>query len=156
MTTTIPAPTTTPYPSECQSARNLTEYWRKDHNGSNIAPFNGSVNCHNRDMENAGRPWFRFTGAAGSRLLDHCIYSDNSARSSCGTHLAMWSNEKMPTDIGISHSFNVYSSYDGNCKRDILQCSVMRCSSRQHDFIYKWELNPGKSYGCSYGFCGMD
>ena len=63
-TTTTPTATTTPIPppTECQSAINLTEYWRKDHSGSNIRPINDYPNCDIRDMLASGYPWFRFTG----------------------------------------------------------------------------------------------
>ena len=113
MTTTTPAPTTTsplPQPAECQSAINLTEYWRKDHSGSSIKPINGNSNYDNEWMVDAGRPWFRFTGAAGNRLVNHCVPG-----LSCGTVDATWSDAPMPTSIGVIKKFNATQSYGGKC-----------------------------------------
>lgn len=50
-------------PAACQQAINLTEYWRQDHNGSNIEVIDGEFPvCDTKEMEKAGRPWFRFSG----------------------------------------------------------------------------------------------
>ena len=59
----------------------------------------------------------------------------------------------MPTEIGVVTKFNAFGSYSGNCKRATLKCSVMRCSDKQYDFIYRYD---DSNSGCSDGFCGMD
>ena len=58
-----------PLPKECITATNLSEAWRTDYNGSDIK--GGGLNtsrgyaCDLR--KNLG--WFRFTGAAGKKIL---------------------------------------------------------------------------------------
>ena len=102
-------------------------------------------------MVEAGRPWFRFTGAAGNRLLDHCVNSTSGARS-CGTVDATWSDAPMPTSIGVIKKFNATQSYGGKCHYSQFECSAMRCSDRPHDMIYRYD-GPGSG---DDGFCGMD
>lgn len=145
-----PTTTTAPVPSECVQALNLTEAWRMDHIGSNLRPVRGQENCDPQDMEKAGRPWFRFTGAAGNRLLNHCVPA-----MSCGTDLSLWSNDKMPSMVGVVTQFKVFAIWEGQCKYETLKSSVLRCSDRKNDYIYRWEINSEKKHGCDYGFCGM-
>lgn len=142
--TTTPLPTTThPLPSECASARNLTEAWR-------ITDRGGSSGITNRDdtyfmVLEWGRPWFRFSGAAGNRIMDTCPPSY-----SCHSRYSIWSDAPMPTVIGQSKNINVYFSYN-NCKRESRTASVMRCSTQPHDYIYKY---LGDYIG-SGAFCSM-
>jgi len=137
----------------CQSAVNLTESWRKDHSDSGIKPIDGLHNCDTRDMVAAGKPWFRFSGAAGNRLLDHCVPS--RASGSCGTQVALWSDDTMPDQIGVVTSIQAYASWWGHCKISLYttQCQVIRCSDKPHDFVYR--LDDDSSI-CTMGFCGMD
>ena len=147
--------TTTPIPppTECQSAINLTEYWRKDYYGNNIRPINGNANCDARDMVASGKPWFRFTEAAGIRLFNQCIPSLNNNAGSCGTHIAMWSNDSMPQQVGVISSIQFYGSWSGNCRYWTKQGDAMKCSDKPYDYVYRYR----SSYtGCYVGFCGMD
>ena len=59
-------------PTECQTAINFTEGWRRDVNGSYIKPNNGSPNCDSINLNRAGNPWFRFSKDAGTHLLTYC------------------------------------------------------------------------------------
>ena len=100
-------------------------------------------------MIDAGRPFFRFTGAAGNRLLDHCVPDY-----SCGTAAVMWSNAQMPTQIGVLTRIFGYRSFSSGCQsHDKIDLSVMRCSDHQYDFIYRYD---DSNSGCNDGFCGMD
>ena len=54
---------------ECETAINLTEAWRQDHNGSNIEADEGFPVCDPKQMELAGLPWFRFTGESYSSSI---------------------------------------------------------------------------------------
>ena len=154
-TTTSPPPTTTPVtttsfkplPTECVTAMNLTEAWRKDYSGSSIKPIDGKPNCDLRGMATT-KPWFRFTGAAGTKLLDHCVPGE-----SCGSHIALWSDMDLPSKIGVVYHYQVYGSFAGNCKVWEPRCSVMRCSSQANDVIYRYDH---QDRSCSNGFCGMD
>ena len=145
-TTTIPTTTPPSLPVECMNAINLTESWRLDHSGSDIRPINGGWNCDTR-LINSGRPWFRFSGNAGSKLLTSC-----PPRHSCGTGAALWSNSTMPSAIGVATSFTAQGSYN-NCNDYPRQASVMRCSSAPSDFVYRYD---DSSTLCYFGFCGMD
>ena len=155
-TTTAPTPpTTTPdvttttatsAPVECLNAINLTESWRLDHSGRKIKPTNNYYNCDTRDMINAGRPWFRFTGNAGNKLLDHCVpvYS-------CGTAVTMWSNSTMPDKVGVVTPITVYRNDGVSCTAYTKKSSVMRCSDRANDYVYRYDDDNF----CIIGFCGM-
>ena len=139
--------TSAPLPVECENAINLTESWRLDHSGSNIGPINGRWNCDTRDMINSGRPWFRFSGSGGTKLLDSC-----PPKFSCGTAGALWSNSTMPSAIGVVMNFTAQGSYY-NCNEYPRQASVMRCSSAPSDFVYRYDDSSDQ---CEIGFCGMD
>lgn len=140
------AATSTPVPMQCVNALNLTESWRLDHKSSNIKPINGAYNSDARDMVESGRPWFRFTGSAGTHILDKCV-----PKSSCGTYAAMWSNASMPSVIGKVVSILAYGSGSQGCKGRTLKVSVMRCSDDPHDIVYRYDdVSASK-----YGFCGM-
>ena len=159
-TTTTPTATTTPptttpdvttttatsAPVECLNAINLTESWRLDHSGSKIKPKNGHYNCDTRDMINAGRPWFRFTGNAGNKLLDHCVPTW-----SCGTASTMWSNSTMPDKVGVVTPITVYRNDGVSCTNYTKNSSVMRCSDRANDYVYRYDDDNF----CIIGFCGM-
>ena len=149
-TTTTPTTTTTTpalLPVECVNAINLTESWRLDHSGSEIRPINGKTNCDTRDMINSGRPWFRFVGQAGNKLLDKCVPME-----SCGTNVPMWSNATMPSTVGNITPFQVYGAWRQGCARFTLRASVMRCSGGNHDFVYRFDDAYAQ---CDFGFCGM-
>ena len=138
----------TPQPAECESAIDLIEDWRQDHDASNIQP-NG-YNCDLRDMNNnyPERPWFRFSGAAGNMMLDTCVLGY-----SCGTHAAMWTDDPMPSEVGVSTEISAYASWTGNCRWQTKSVLVMRCShDTDYDFIYQYNE---ASTSCSYSFCGM-
>ena len=126
-----------------------------DHSDTGIKPVNGNYNCDTKDMIAAGRPWFRFAGSAGNRLLDHCVpsYWGNN-KGSCGTGAALWSDDPMPKSIGFVSTINVYGSHVNRCKfYSEAQCEVMRCSNEAHDYIYRV---LSATSGCPYGFCGMN
>lgn len=137
----------TPLPSECLNAMNLTESWRREHKGADVKPIGGAYNCDTRAMIDAKRPWFRFVGAAGSHLSTVCVPHHNS----CGTVAPMWSDDPMPSDVGLAVSFNMYVFWSKNCKLEIKKYSVIRCSSARSDFVYRYDDNDGH---CDLGFCG--
>ena len=139
-------PTSAPVPEECQTAINLTEAWRRDHTGSYIKPINGNYNCDPGTMIGQGRPWFRFAGDAGNRLMDTC-----PPRFSCGSIVALWSDDAMPTVIGVNKTITVNGLFNGNCKHyDPQPVRVMKCSDKPYDLVYKYAGN----WWCNVGFCG--
>lgn len=131
---------------ECLSAVNLTEAWRRDYNGSGIRPIRNRYKCDLGSMIASGRPWFRFAGEAGERLLNTC-----PPQSSCGTAFPLWSNSVMPSQIGIATDIQLYASYSGSCAEWTYKATVIKCSDSQHDFVYRYD-SPDRT--CS-GFCGM-
>lgn len=147
LTTTISTTTT---PAMCLSAIKLTEWWRKDHKGSYLHPKNywNEFNCDPREMVAAGRPWFRFSGEAGNRLMNKCV-----PQLSCGTNLALWSDDPMPTQVGVITQVNAYSQFRDNCRYPgyIKRISVVRCSTSNNDYVYRYD---GDDF-CFTGFCGM-
>ena len=148
-TTTTTTPTTTtalPTPEECKSAINLTEFWRQDDHGSAFKP-NGSTHCDTASMIAQGRPWFRFSGAAGHQMLDHC-----PPAYSCATHAAVWTDAEMPETVGVATDIVAYASWDDNCKRFERIFTVIRCSAEtSSDVVYKF---LGDNH-CTLGFCSM-
>ena len=89
-------------------------------------------------------------GEAGNRLLDHCVPYD-----SCGTNFPLWSDDRMPTSVGVPMTFKVYSSVADDCRHEAFAASVIRCSNKPADFVYRWEVNTKDKFDCFYGFCGM-
>ena len=140
----------------CQSAINLPDSWRMDHSGSSITPIAGERNDGTDRMIKQGRPWFRFSGSAGNMMLNHTV-----PENSCGTHLVLWSNNTMPSAVGVETPIKVYGDYndptsDGNRKRGYtLSASVMRCSHYSGDFVYRYTEAKEDTRGCCWGFCGM-
>ena len=148
-TTDKPLPTTydsVQRPLECENAINLTEYWRQDPRGSQIFP--GGRNNDFRTMVRQGRPWFRFSEGAGDVMLDRCV-----AWGSCGTAVPIYTSSVMPSDVGMITTINLLGNFNGfDCKSYNDTASVMRCSNRPNDLIYRYEGNTTYYY---VGFCGM-
>lgn len=154
--TILPTSTSTPtttapvaIPSECLAAANYSEAWRRDHRGSDLkAGGPHSILGYACDLNKADTQWFRFTCAAGSRILDYC-----PRWFSCGTMKPLWSDEPMPGVVGVSERVKVFAVERGFCKQETHTMEVMRCSyDTPHDFIYRQDSNyPG---GCAYAFCG--
>jgi len=95
-----------------------------------------------------GRPWFRFAGKAGNKLLDTC-----PPPYSCGTHSGIWSNATMPSEVGVATQVRAYRSWTDGCYQYPIYIKVMRCSTpSHHDFIYQY---ADTSNVCHYTFCGM-
>ena len=88
-------------------------------------------------------------------MLDSCV-----PRWSCGTYYSMWTNDKMPEDIGVEKTVHAYYTsgspceYNYNTVRGTLQ--VMRCSwNTRHDLVYKF-IPKSYSNTCQFAFCGME
>lgn len=143
-------------PQECLTAEKRTESWRLDHNGGNIRP--GGANSQDGyacDLHDSNR-WFRFTGAAGNRLLNSCPKVN-----SCGSKYPIWSDAEMPTAVGQAVAIDGYVVLEeGYCKYWTIPLEVMKCSDYlEDDFIYKLSApaDNSSSYSCGNGaFCGME
>lgn len=136
--------------SQCTSDKtvNLTEYWRNNYTG-------GSLSNSDKNKLDNGTTWFRFTGAAGSRLMNTCPLQD-----SCGSTGAYWSDDFMPKQVGETMKFLMYESYYdpgdsiSECKTGGRKYSatVTRCSDKG-DFVYKLEDSMSSE---SDTVCGTD
>ena len=101
------------YPQECINAQNFTHPARSDAEGHNykVSAYTGhnylgySCDFH-KDID-----WFRFTGQAGRKMLNICPQPY-----SCGTSISVWTDDDMPTEVGIAKEINGYGQYIGNCR----------------------------------------
>lgn len=129
-------------PVECQKAINLTESYRLDY--ISTSPSKGDT----KRMIAEGRPWFRFTKGAGNMLIDHCV-----TWNTCGTSVPLFSNSSMPAEVGVVQSIEIYGpNKQQNCGYFQDKGSVMRCSAKLHDYIYRYD---GSNRSSDIGFCGM-
>lgn len=128
----------------CGSAIVLTDYWRKVYNSSERHRYE----CDPKRMNNQGRPWFRFSGAAGSKLMNTC-----PPRYSCGSNVALWSNAVMPTKAGEEIQIPIFGEYNDGCNQYRGTVLVRKCSTKTNDFVYKY---TSKNQTCFMAFCGMD
>ena len=147
-TTTTPTTTTElPNPIECHNAKNFTEYWRLEHRAQNLKPGGahsfGDYACDYYTLQ-----WFRFTGAAGQRMLDRCPPAE-----SCGTYMPLWTDIQLPDNVGGRAEGQFYVSYDGHCKHMTHNLSVIRCSEEPADVVYLHHYAPRGD--CWAAFCGM-
>ena len=148
--TTPKTTTVSTQPVECQLAVNYTQSWRRDHKGSDIRPgglySNGGYAC---DLHNNLTQWFRFSGDAGTHMLDSC-----PKWKSCGTYYPLWTDEKMPTQIGVVNTIYIYGVWKNDCKWVLREISVMRCSwDSPNDLIYNGLGLDTRA--CSEAFCGI-
>ena len=136
-------------PTECLRATNITDFWRKDNRGSNIQPGGPhSINGYSCDLHMSSH-WFRFTGKAGTRMLNTC-----PEPYSCGTRIPMWSDAPMPTKVGQPELVKCFERRPAEgCRSSSNRMLVMRCSERPDDFIYKSDFLL--SDPCNIAFCGM-
>ena len=78
---------------------------------------------------------------------------------SCGANIPYWTDEPMPTAIGIPTRVTAYASlswdYNDACKYFNIQIEVMRCSLTDHDFIYRHPDVNDYNGTCWATFCGM-
>ena len=94
----------------------------------------------------------------GTHMMDKCLL-----RYSCGTNVAMWTDEPMPKDIGVPTNVRVYGSrsadYRSLCKQYTIQVEVVRCSLIDHDLVYRYISNDyyNTPYpdNCPFAFCGV-
>ena len=150
VTTNVKQTTDFPSTHPCKQAVNYTQSWRRDHSGSDIRPGGpNSANKYACDFHRRSTQWFRFSGAAGTHMLDSC-----PKYLSCGTNIPYWTNQRMPQEVGVETAVKVYGVLADNCRWFTASIQVMRCSIKTaNDFIYRQTTNY--SYPCGEAFCGM-
>jgi len=121
-----------------------------EHKGGNYkAGGANSLDGYACDL-NQDTGWFRFTGAAGNRMLNSC-----PEPKSCGTQVPLWTDGMAPTAVGVKATINAYGVTVRNCRRETWPLEVLRCSDdTSHDVIYR-VLNPHNRV-CRGAFCGMN
>ena len=136
----------------CNSAFNMTEAIRKQHQKPNTSPGQAQL-CDPKTLSEVDSEWFRFIGEAGSRLLNECPVAN-----SCGTQIPIWSNADMPTAIQVPTTIEAYGStwspgsFENFCQAMKLKLEVMRCSYEPNDYVYKFD---GRVL-CAMAFCSME
>lgn len=138
----------------CTTATNLTQFWRVDANGSNYKP-GGSRSSYGYACDlHPDMQWFRFSREAGNSMLSTCppLYS-------CGSYQPYWTDDYMPTEIGVPTQIQVYKVRKNNCRSFPRPVMVMRCSwNTNYDLVYK-DIYSSTSNGhhnpCSSTFCSM-
>ena len=131
-------------------AVNYTQSWRNDHEGSDIKP-SGSLSDtgYACDFGASSSQWFRFSGAAGTHMLDSC-----PKWKSCGTLTPFWTDERMPKAIGVETMVEVYGVREDNCRYYTKNIKVIRCTwDTSYDFIYK--KTDDALTNCNQAFCSM-
>lgn len=131
----------------CATATNLTESWRVDHTGADFKPHTANSDSGYACDFTKNLEWFRFTGAAGSVMLDRC-----PKYQSCGAKYPYWTNERVPAAVGVPYTIKAYGVF-GECSDDFtIKMLIMRCSSSVNDIIYRQISEFYDS--CSSAFCG--
>jgi len=140
-------------PAECESSStvSLNEPIRISH------VRNGSYNTNHLDDKKrllVKRPWFRFTGEAGTRLMSSC-----PPMFACGTWAPLWSEDAHPRYVGESAVLNVYGKWDDWCEYLGVRLEVKCCSQSPPSFIYRL-VETSKDYinslNYNVAFCGMN
>ena len=90
--------------------------------------------------------WYRFEGAAGTRMPSSCTPSKR-----CGAHAVSWLTGGHPSVADGKVTRKVCFSYNGNCCFGLqnVNIEVKNCGSY---YVYKL-VQPG---ACSYRYCGTD
>ena len=149
--TTTTAATTNDYLKKCKTALKLTDFWRQDFLGRDLkAGAKDSKSAYACDRS-IGNRWFTFTGLAGNKMLDFCPRSK-----SCGTKIPYWTDEAMPTQVGVEKTIKAYGEENGKCKAHEKTIKVMKCSVNNNDFfIYQqFYIDAKKNETCNEAFCG--
>ena len=126
------------YSLECQTYQSLTSAKRK-------ITYYITVNyaCDNT----LGPGWFRFQGAAGSRMPTSCPPIQR-----CNTYATGWINGGHPTVADGKVTRQVCFHYWSNCCQSSTNIKVRNCGS-----FYVYHLNgTDQANYCHLGYCGTD
>ena len=125
----------TPMPPECVNYAQLSEAFR------NVNNINGAVGCDNPFTQQ----WYRFTGAAGTRM-------PNTAPPTyaCGTHASGWMNGAYPTVQEGAVARTICFHWSGNTCNWQEPAQVRNCGNFYVFFL------KNVSWGCSGRYCGTN
>ena len=105
--------------------------------------------CHNSTKQHLS-PRTIFLLMTGTHMLDTCPPSN-----SCGAVDPLWTNDVMPTRVGVVTKIIAYISFGlDDCMGLARDLKAIRCSLRtEHDFVYKYTGFYASQ--CKQAFCGM-
>ena len=122
------------FSSECHTYQRLASADRKVTNGSS------NIVCDNL----LGPGWFRFQGAAGTRMPTSCPPTWR-----CGTHATGWLNGGHPTVADGNITRQVCFHWSSNCCHWSTNIQVRNCGSF---YVYYFHGTPA----CHLRYCGTD
>lgn len=135
----------------CVNANNFTEEIRKDFEHPGLA--RQQQLCDPQTLKESDSQWFRFSGGAGSTMLNKCPLSN-----SCGTQIPIWSDAELPSQVLSPKAIDAYGSTrskgspESFCKAMKVKFQVMRCSQEPGDIVYRFD---GRVF-CNMAFCSME
>ncbi len=88
--------------------------------------------------------WYRFEGAAGTRMLESC-----PSQNSCGTHAPGWMSGGHPSVNEGQVTRTVHFNWSNSCSHWSTSVQVSNCGD-----YYVYELNGTPV--CSLRYCGTD
>ena len=122
-------------PVECTSYSSLAE------SGARKTTYtSNSFLCDNKL-----KGWYRFQGAAGTRMPTSC-----PPKKRCSTQATGWLNGGHPTVADFKVSRQVCFPWDSSCCNWSTNIEVRNCGS-----FYVYHFN-GTPYGCALRYCGSD
>ena len=124
--------------SECQSYQILTGAYRKVTSSNNL-----NFGCD----RGIGPGWFRFQGAAGTRMPTSC-----PPKFRCNTNVPGWLAGGHPTVSSGEVTKRVCFHWSGSCCYFSIYIKVRNCGS-----FYVYYLNSTPNNGqCDFRYCGSD
>jgi len=118
---------------ECTSYSSLTSGDRKT-----------TYNTQSSECDRNLKGWYRFQGAAGTRIPTSCPPKER-----CNTHATGWLNGGHPTVADGKVTRQVCFHWFSNCCHRSTNIEVRNCGSF---YVYHFSGTPG----CDYRYCGSD
>ena len=99
-----------------------------------------TLKCDQKDLDTP--KWYKFTGAAGSRMPTSCV-----PKHYCGTHAPGWVSGLHPTKIGDTVNAKVCFHWGSNCCNWNANIQIKRCNGF---YVYRLARTPV----CWLRYCG--
>ena len=121
--------------SECRNYNTLSSFDRK-------VTYHSGIRCDSR----IGPAWYRFQGAAGTRMPTSC-----PPKSRCNTDATGWLTGGHPSVADGQVSKTVCFHWSGSCCQWSTTIQVRNCGS-----FYVYYLNSTPNGHCHLRYCGTD
>lgn len=125
------------FSTECQQYQSLTNGNRKSSFGQ------GAVQCDN----SLGPGWFRFEGAAGTRMPTSCVPTHR-----CDTNVPGWLTGGHPTVADGKVTRKVCFNWNSGCCHFSINIQVRNCGAY---YVYYFNSTPNNGQ-CDFRYCGTD